>query len=754
MKILKSIAVIFFIIIAVAASAQKQKQAPSASFLQSTHRCGTQSVLDEAIRKNPNLRLQIEQNRKQTLERFNQIKSTLRSNAIYTIPVVVHVVLSQPSTVTDAQIQSQLDVLNEDYAGLNADSTRIPAAFKSRFGKGNIRFCLAKRDPRGDATNGIVRISSSTQSIPGDGDPVKFTCLGGSDAWDPTKYLNIWVCQMPTGFLGYSFFASDPLTEHPLSERGFVNSFRAFGKGGSAVAPFNLGRTATHEIGHFFDLNHIWGPNNCDGTQNCSDDDGVGDTPPQFKCNFGAPRADSVIVDACTASAPGIMWMNYMDYVDDRAMVMYTPDQYARMEAILLANPWMMNLITSDGCTPVPVSARDVRFERFRDAFYDLCGSNPNYIYTCSSSYRPFITVRNVGTDNITSLTLSARFGTGPVTTTTWTGSIAPQSTANILLNTMPLSNGVNANLIVYSSNPNGSADQKVANDTGKLTGIVYPVVTLPYSEGFESPTFPPVLWQRINTDNYFTWERTTLASKSGTASMYINNFDYDRNGNSDWMYSPLIPVKGQDSAFVRFHVAAATFNKPDLANNPTDTLEILVTDDCGLTYRSVYKKWGKDLVTTGNVGVDTGYIPTSLQWRLDSVFLGDFSAAAKDYMQLVFRNTTNFENNVYIDNINIYTKDVNPNLKRKGVMATPNPFRNTLVLQHYPSPVNMEFINVYDAMGRLVWQKRIALGQSGTNIGPNYLELDLSILNPGVYTLQIVYRSSPNVSLKVVKVN
>jgi Pregnancy-associated plasma protein-A len=754
MKILKSIAVIVLALMATTASAQKQKQASSTSFLQKNQRCGTQAVLDEAIRKNPSLRLQIEENRKQTLQRFNQIKTTLRPNAIYTIPVVVHVVLSQPSSVTDAQIQAQLDVLNADYAGLNADSTRIPAAFKSRFGKGNIRFCLAKRDPRGDATSGILRVTSSVLSAPGNGDPVKFTCLGGSDAWDATKYLNIWVCQMPTGFLGYSFFASDPLDEHPLNERGFVNSFRAFGKGGSAVAPFNLGRTATHEIGHFFDLNHIWGPNNCDGTQNCTDDDGVGDTPPQFKCNFGAPRADSVIVDACSTSAPGIMWMNYMDYVDDLAMVMYTPGQYARMEAILLANPWMMNLITSDGCTPMPVNARDVRFERFRDAFYDLCGSSPNYIYTCSSSYRPFITVKNTGTDVINSLTLSARFGTGPVTTTTWTGSIAPQSTANILLNNMPLSNGVNSNLIVYSSNPNGSADQKVANDTGKLTGIVLPFVNLPYNEGFENASFPPVLWQRINTDNSITWERTTRAAKTGTASMYINNFDYNSNGNNDWMYSPLMPVRGKDSAFLSFRVAAATFNAPDLANNPVDTLEILVTDDCGLSYRSVYKKWGKDLVTTGNIAVDTGYVPSPSQWRLDSAFLGDYSAGSSDYMQVVFRNTTNYENNIYVDDINVYTKDVNPNLKRKGVMATPNPFRNIVVLQHYPTPLNIEFINVYDLMGRLVWQKRISLNRSGNNFGPSYLELDLGTLGSGVYTIQVVYRGAPNVSLKVIKVN
>ena len=755
MKMLKNIAVLMLFIAADLNSlAQIQKLQTTLPAPSSFHRCGTQTVLDNAIKKNPLLKQQIAENRQKALAVFQQLKHTIRPDAIYTIPVVVHVVLSNPALVTDAQIQSQLNVLNEDYAGLNADSTRIPAAFKPLFGKGNIRFCLARRDVKGDATNGIVRVTSIVQSTPGDVDPIKFTCSGGSDAWDANKYLNIWVCQMPTGFLGYSFFASDPLSEHPLNERGFVNSFRSFGKGGTAQAPFNLGRTATHEIGHYFDLNHIWGPNNCNGTQNCSDDDDVNDTPKQEDCNFGAPPADSVIKDLCQPNAPGVMWMNYMDYVDDRAMVMYTPQQYARMEAILFSSPWMVNLLNSNGCTPVPALNRDVRFENFKDAFFDLCGSSTNFIYTCSSTYRPTITIRNVGTDTIKSLTISARFGTGAIVITSWTGVLPPQATTTIQLNSITLNQSVNNNFIVYTSNPNGAADQKVLNDTGKLSGIIFPVVTIPYTEGFESGNFPPTNWQRLNPNADITWQRTTVAKKTGTASMFINNFDYDANNLSDWMFSPLIPVRGKDSLFCNFQIAAATYNAPSLANNPFDTLEVLITTDCGASFKSVYKKWGKDLVTTGNVGVDTGYVPAPNQWRRDSVFLGDFSNINADYAQVVFRNITNFENNIYIDDVNVYAKNVNPNLKRKGIMATPNPFRDKVILQQYPTPVNVEFINVYDHAGRLVWQKKIALGVSGTNFGPNYLEIDLTGLSSGMYTIQVVYRANKTETLKVIKIN
>lgn len=706
------------------------------------------------MKKIPSLRQEMLQNRGKTLEAWEKIKPTLKPNVTYTIPVVVHIVMPDPSTITDAQVQSQIDVLNEDYAGQNADSTRIPAAFKPFFGKSNIRFCLARRDPKADASNGILRISSSVISVPGLNDPVKFKCSGGSDAWDPTKYLNIWVCRMPTGFLGYSFFASDPLSAIPLNERGFVNSFRAFGRGSFALAPFNLGRTATHEIGHFFDLFHIWGPNNCDGTQNCSDDDNISQTPKQFKCTFGAPKADSVITDACTTTAPGIMWMNYMDYVDDQAMVMYTPEQYSRMESILLANPWMQTLITSDGCTPVTTFNRDIRFEQFRDAFYELCGNTSNQIYTCSSSYKPVITIKNTGTDNLTSLTITAKFGTGSAVITNWTGSLPAQGKVDIQLNAMNINPGSNNNLIVYTSNPNGIADQKPANDTGRLDAVVYPLVSLPYTEGFESAQFPPTNWQRYNNDADITWQKTTVAAKTGTASMYINNFNYRNNGASDFIYSPIIPVKGKDSAFLSFAIAAATYNIPDLANNPTDTLEILVTGDCGATYTSVYKKWGKQLVTTGNIPVDTSYLPLASQWRRDTVFLGDYSLSGIEQIQAVIKNTTNFENNIYLDDINLYVRDANPNLKRKGVMITPNPFKESFVLQYYQQPLNIEYINIYNHVGQLVWQKKIAMGINGNNLGPNYLPINLAGLSSGIYTVQIVYRAKSTETLKVLKIN
>lgn len=751
--------VLFFLLLSTCClytTAQKQKTITT-PLPKNFQRCGSQYVFDEAVKKDPRLKTRMLNNRQAVLARFNQLNQfnqLLRTNAVITIPVVVHVVLPNPNLVTDAQVQSQIDVLNADYAGLNADSVRIPAAFKPLFGKGNLRFCLAKRDPQGEGSNGIVRVISSTLSDPGELDPIKFTCEGGSDAWDPKKYLNIWVCAMPDGYLGYSHYSSILLSDVPLNERGFVNNYQAFGKGGTAQAPFNQGRTATHEIGHFFNLEHIWGPNNDDGPQSCTDDDGVADTPVQFEATYGAPAADSIIKDACTITNPGIMWMNYMDYVDDRAMVMFTNQQQLLMEASFTSVEWLKDMALSKGCTPVPTVNRDAKFVRFNDPTLGSCSSISSLIYTCNDIYRPVVTISNAGTDNITSLSITARFGTGGAVVTNWTGNLAPLTSTTVTLNPMNLSAGVNANLIVYTSNPNGNVDQRLTNDTGRIAGVVLPVGILPLTEGFESTTFPPPLWQLINPDKGTTWERTTAAAKTGNASMFISNYDYDTNGAKDDLISPLLDVRGKDSAFLTFQVAAAMYSNPFQADVDTDTLEIFVTDDCGQTLRSVYKKWGRDLITTGNVAIEQAFVPTAGEWRKDSIFLGNYSGTTRQYIQVVFRNTTNWENNIYIDDINIVVRSDNPNLVKKGIMITPNPFRDKFSLQYYDPPANIEYINVYNQVGQLVWQKRIALGRPGSIPTAGYQEINLGGMSSGIYTVQIVYRSRTTDTFRVIKVN
>lgn len=264
--------------------------------------------------------------------------------AVVTIPVVVHVVYNTSAqNVSDAQIQSQLTVLNNDFRKLNADWSSTPSVFQSLVADAEVQFCLAQRDPSGNATTGIIRKSTTVPSF-STNDNVKRSANGGSDAWPASSYLNIWVCNISGGILGYAQFPGGA-----SATDGVVINYTAFGTTGTAAAPFNKGRTATHEVGHWLNLYHIWGD---DGTA-CTGSDAVGDTPNQADENYGCPAFPTV---SCSNGPNGDMFMNYMDYTDDACMFMFTAGQKARMQALFATGGARVSLLSSLGCQ-APVAA-------------------------------------------------------------------------------------------------------------------------------------------------------------------------------------------------------------------------------------------------------------------------------------------------------------------------------------------------------------------------------------------------------------
>jgi hypothetical protein len=184
-----------------------------------------------------------------------------------------------------------------------------------------IEFQLARKDPSGKTTSGITRTQTNRGGF-GDDDAVKSATTGGVDAWPTDRYLNLWVCSLGGGLLGYAQFPGGPAPTD-----GVVILNTAFGTKGIAQAPFNKGRTATHEVGHWLNLRHIWGD-----TEDCSGNDFVADTPNAQHPNYGKPAFPHV---SCNNGPHGDMFMNYMDYVDDTAMYMFTVGQVARMHATL-----------------------------------------------------------------------------------------------------------------------------------------------------------------------------------------------------------------------------------------------------------------------------------------------------------------------------------------------------------------------------------------------------------------------------------
>jgi hypothetical protein len=255
-----------------------------------------------------------------------------------TICCVVHVVFNSPEqNISDDQIFSQFKVLNLCYRNLDPDARHVAPAFATLTADAKIEFQLAKRDPNGKRTTGITRTKTDKPGFTDDGS-VKYTGSGGVDAWPSDKYFNIWVCNLGGGLLGYAQFPGGP---RPTD--GVVINYSAFGTIGTAVPPYNGGKTAVHEIGHCMNLLHIWG----DDDGGCNGSDNVADTPNQASQNYGTPAFPHI---SCENAPNGDMFMNYMDYTDDVSMYMFTVGQVKRMDATL--NGPRASILLSDGLLP------------------------------------------------------------------------------------------------------------------------------------------------------------------------------------------------------------------------------------------------------------------------------------------------------------------------------------------------------------------------------------------------------------------
>ena len=631
-------------------------------------RCGTMEALELYFQQNPAAREQYQRNieegqRMVAAKQANKQTAPGETNtpqAIVTIPVVFHFVLgaADQAKVTKADVIWQLNKLNEDYAGLNADSTNGPGFYSIR-GHSQIRFCLAQQDPSGNPTDGIDRVYSSiTDFSPSTVPTIKHATSCGADAWDPNKYFNVWVSRS-TSLLGIATF---PQTG-PADEQGVAIALDGFSNNPAYVSPFfALGRTLAHESGHYFGLYHSWG----DDT-GCTGDDFrqvpgtcllpasllIGDTPNQAGSTSGCPSG--VRTDICNTTAPGINYQNYMDYTDDACYSMFTIQQVARAEYML--NNCRTSLLTSNGCTPVTVYANDAGTKLLSP------GSScyPGAISTAfcqNSTFSAQIMLRNFGTTNLTAVKLNAVVGTGPVVTSNWTGNLAPfESTIVTISNISAGNTGGTLNLKVYTSDPNNVVDQRVANDTATIpvtinaTGAGVPSVT----EGFESAVFPPTGWTLLNPNSgSITWTRTTGAARTGTASAYINYYNYTTAGHLDQLVSPTVNVLDADSILIDF---ARAYKRYGTGTSFSDTLLIQLATQCGATTFPItaWKKGGNDLSTSP--GTNTGnWFPGAADWGREVVDVRQFVPNGTTALVVSFTGKNGYGQNLFLDDINIRT--------------------------------------------------------------------------------------------------
>lgn len=337
------------------------------------HRCATHDWIQQRLLTDPGLADRMAEQDRFIQQHIEQAKS--KRGTVYTIPVVVHVVYtSAADSASDAAIFSQIQVLNEDFRRTNADTSDTPGPWKGVAADTEIQFCLATIDPNGNPTTGITRTLSTVTNFGAGGSSdtrMKFTAQGGQDAWPRDTYLNIWVLALPgdPNLLGYS---SGIGPTGPPQEDGVVIALPFFGRNVPGLNPtFNLGRTATHEVGHWFGLRHVFK----DGLPDCTDNDMIPDTQPQDNPTTAMLPCPSFPAIGCANADPtfGDNFMNYMDYSPDACMDMFTAGQSALMRTFLEPGGGRSSLADAQaiGCATADASVTQILFPA---PGKDVCG--------------------------------------------------------------------------------------------------------------------------------------------------------------------------------------------------------------------------------------------------------------------------------------------------------------------------------------------------------------------------------------------
>ncbi len=295
--------------------------------------CSTMENLDRLVEKDPRL-VQKMDNLEQHIQRTIRNQKGLTQKATITIPVVFHVIYNNSTeNISEEQVLSQLQVLQEDFNLQNSDYNKTPSEFAGLVANVGINFVMADTDPQGNPHSGITRTQTSKSSF-GTNDDMKYTSRGGHDAWPADQYLNFWVCDLGSSLLGYAQFPGGS-----AETDGVVCHYKYTGTVGTATSPFHLGRTATHEVGHWLNLRHIWGDATCGN-------DYVDDTPTQLTSSNGCPSHPQ---NSCTSND---MFMNYMDYVNDACMYMFSEGQKERMLALFAEGGFRASFANGGGGTP------------------------------------------------------------------------------------------------------------------------------------------------------------------------------------------------------------------------------------------------------------------------------------------------------------------------------------------------------------------------------------------------------------------
>ncbi|MDB5255812.1 MAG: C-terminal target protein [Chitinophagaceae bacterium] len=599
-------------------------------------RCGTMNKHKALLRKDAQYKAQYEQE----LE-LSKVLSASRQEStqgtVYKVPVVIHIMhigeaVGTGSNISTDQVYSAIASINDAYR------KKSGTIYSANGVDMEIEFCLAQKDPNGNATTGINRVNASatgsygTQGIT-DANELNIKALS---KWNNTKYYNIWVVSeiddnnAGSGVQGYAYFAGAG-----SSVDGAVMLYNSFGYDPEGTRNYNLKSytnkniTCIHELGHAFGLYHTFEgdsdgsacPANANG---CGSDIGdcCGDIPAhirsQSNCVSGTNPCD-------ITTSKELFIHNYMDYSSDACQNMFTANQYARARVCLGTGGTRAALVSSSNLTACGCNGNTAPIARFYTLNKQPCEGIPiqfiDESLNAPSSYN--WTLTGASPQSSTSQNPTASYtGAGPYTVSLTVGSSSGQT--------------------------------NTATKTGYITPLASFSGTLPFTESFEG-TFPPTGWETSSSDVATTWgtegtkvweKRTVAGSGAGTSGAAMNFFNYNTSGKIDDLTSPTYNLIGINNPSLTFNVSYKIFDETH-----ADTLAVFAVTDCGNTLTGLYKKGGLDLQTTAST-VTTGFAPVStLDWRTETI---DLSAYTGQRVRLLFRAMNDYGDNLYLDKINI----------------------------------------------------------------------------------------------------
>lgn len=683
---------------------------PLYGIAQNGFNCVADDVFKKQLQNNPEFvknQVQLEQETQQL-----QLNKTTQSTHQVTriIPVVFHIIHAGGNeNISMAQIQDQIRILNLEFPRMMADTVLTPPPFKSVAGSFDVEFRLATLDPNGNCTQGVTRTYSTLTTCSMNNDEVKSLIY-----WPSNKYLNIWlVASMhyggdPTCYGGgYAQFPGGSAFTDGVNIR--ADLIGSIGTSASNTGWGNfMGRYLVHELGHWFNLRHIWGDAYCGN-------DFVSDTPPAEASNSGCPSFPHNAMNACGAGANGEMFDNYMDYSQGACLNIFTQGQVTRMDAALNSsvsgknNLWSAaNLIATGTQNPPGSTLPD-------------CAPIPEML--------PY-TYKMVCPGTPVSLT-DVSYG-GRATSRTWNcpgGTISGNPGDSIISVTYAAPGIYNVDLTV--GNSNGSNTTTFNSRIYVLDNTASTNYTVPFTESFENQSLFNSDWTVINPNNDVAWELTSATSYTGSNCVTIQNY-----GNSapleDELISPSYDISNLSNVSVKFRLHYARTD-----SNSYDALRVSLSKDCGQNWLQRYYKTGISGLMTTATEYGNGYTPAvaSSEWRQETFTVQSFNISNNFRLKLKF--VSGGGNNIYVDDINITgtpLTGINTILSDDGISIFPNPSRNEFNVKLdllKTTPVKFSLVDVY---GKQVLQN----DQGLLNEGGHQVKINTTGLAAGIYFLHI----------------